>query len=326
MAGGGDGAGVMGERIPVNAATDDETWLLAAVEGSGSADTGAQVVSTLRNALSTDPGSDTGAAVKQAFRQANAALYQSGQGSQVASAVALYAQGKYATIASIGTGRAYLVRAGRLNQVTRDPISIQSKAARNDPTTEKPTVALLGARERLDTRQPAIYEITLLPEDRLLLCTAEVFGHANEASMLANLAGGDVNASASSLVPVGELAHERRIAFRRQSELLGEDGMVMVLAEKLPKAGEIVPFQIVPIAPVSYDTTPVLRDLERARFYVRRINAVPEQVTAQSLWLAARVERRLGNGEALADLGRQLRDRFPQSTEALQFERGQFDE
>ena len=206
MAGGGDGAGVMGERIPVNAATDDETWLLAAVEGSGSADTGAQVVSTLRNALSTDPGSDTGAAVKQAFRQANAALYQSGQGSQVASAVALYAQGKYATIASIGTGRAYLVRAGRLNQVTRDPISIQSKAARNDPTTEKPTVALLGARERLDTRQPAIYEITLLPEDRLLLCTAEVFGHANEASMLANLAGGDVNASASSLVPVGELA------------------------------------------------------------------------------------------------------------------------
>jgi len=67
-------------------------------------------------------------------------------------------------------------------------------------------------------------------------------------------------------------------------------------------------------------------ELERARFYVRRINAVPEQVTAQSLWLAVRVERRLGNGEALADLGRQLRDRFPQSTEALQFERGQFDE
>lgn len=206
MAGGGNGAGVIGERLPINPTSDDETWLLAAVEGSGAPDTGAQVVSTLRNALSLDPGGDAGAAVKQAFRQANANLFQAGQGEQVASAVALYSQGKYATIASIGTGRAYLVRAGRLNQVTRDPISIQSKAAKADAGVDKPAVALLGARERLDSRQPAIYEIMLLPEDRLLLCTAEVFGHANEASMLANLAGNDANASASALVPVGELA------------------------------------------------------------------------------------------------------------------------
>ena len=67
-------------------------------------------------------------------------------------------------------------------------------------------------------------------------------------------------------------------------------------------------------------------ELERARFYVRRINSLPDQVTAQSLWLAARIERRLGNIEAMQDHGRQLRDRFPQSPETLQFERGRFDE
>jgi type IV pilus assembly protein PilF len=67
-------------------------------------------------------------------------------------------------------------------------------------------------------------------------------------------------------------------------------------------------------------------ELERARFYVRRLNGVPEYVSAQSLWLAARIERRLGNTEAVADLGRQLRERFPQSPETLQFERGRFDE
>ena len=67
-------------------------------------------------------------------------------------------------------------------------------------------------------------------------------------------------------------------------------------------------------------------ELERARFYVRRINQVPEAVTAQSLWLAARIERRIGNMDGLQDYGRQLRDRFPQSTEALQYERGRFDE
>lgn len=67
-------------------------------------------------------------------------------------------------------------------------------------------------------------------------------------------------------------------------------------------------------------------DLERARFYVRRINAVPDQVSSQSLWLAARIDRRLGNFDALQDHGRQLRDRFPQSPELVLFERGKFDE
>jgi type IV pilus assembly protein PilF len=67
-------------------------------------------------------------------------------------------------------------------------------------------------------------------------------------------------------------------------------------------------------------------ELERSRFYVQRINAVPEQVSAQSLWLAIRIERRLGNVAQLEQLGRQLRDRFPQAPETLQFERGRFDE
>jgi type IV pilus assembly protein PilF len=67
-------------------------------------------------------------------------------------------------------------------------------------------------------------------------------------------------------------------------------------------------------------------DLERARFYVRRVNARPETTNAQSLWLAARIEHRAGNVAAAAVLGRQLRDRFPQSTEALQFDRGRFEE
>ena len=66
-------------------------------------------------------------------------------------------------------------------------------------------------------------------------------------------------------------------------------------------------------------------ELVRARFYVQRINVQPDLATAQSLWLAARIERRLGNLGAMQDLGRQLRDRFPQSSESLQFEQGRFD-
>lgn len=67
-------------------------------------------------------------------------------------------------------------------------------------------------------------------------------------------------------------------------------------------------------------------DLERARFHLQRLNSRPEFVNAQTLWLAARVEHRLGNTLALRSLGQQLRERFPQSPETLRLERGQFDE
>lgn len=67
-------------------------------------------------------------------------------------------------------------------------------------------------------------------------------------------------------------------------------------------------------------------ELERARFYIRRVNALPEVSNAQTLWLALRVERRIGNDSGVRELGAQLKGRFPQSPEALRLERGQFDE
>lgn len=67
-------------------------------------------------------------------------------------------------------------------------------------------------------------------------------------------------------------------------------------------------------------------ELERARFYVHRVNAVAEQSTAQTLWLAARIEVRLGNRQAANEYGLQLRDRFPRSRESAAFDQGKFDE
>src|SRR3989344_5222017 len=67
-------------------------------------------------------------------------------------------------------------------------------------------------------------------------------------------------------------------------------------------------------------------ELERARFYIRRVNNVPAQVTAESLWLAARVEHRLGNFNGRDELAEQLRRRFTGSREATALELGRFDE
>lgn len=89
-------------------------------------------------------------------------------------------------------------------------------------------------------------------------------------------------------------------------------------------------YELDPTSPVvAYNLSDVLYrrgEFERARFYIRRVNAVPDAVNAQSLWLAARVEHRLGNLAGAQVLGRQLRDRFPQSPEALLYERGRFND
>jgi type IV pilus assembly protein PilF len=67
-------------------------------------------------------------------------------------------------------------------------------------------------------------------------------------------------------------------------------------------------------------------EYDRARFYVRRVNNNPELSNAETLWLAARIENRLGNRQGANDLGSQLRSRYPRSREAAAFEQGRFNE
>lgn len=89
-------------------------------------------------------------------------------------------------------------------------------------------------------------------------------------------------------------------------------------------------FELDPGNPVvAYNLSDVLLhrgELQRARFYVARLNGQPELVSAQSLWLAARIERRIGNVQGVQDFGRKLQERFPESNEAQLYERGRFDE
>jgi type IV pilus assembly protein PilF len=68
------------------------------------------------------------------------------------------------------------------------------------------------------------------------------------------------------------------------------------------------------------------QDFERARFYIGRVNDAPGASNAQTLWLAARIERKLGSESAARQFGARLRERFPQSPEASLFERGRFDD
>lgn len=66
-------------------------------------------------------------------------------------------------------------------------------------------------------------------------------------------------------------------------------------------------------------------ELVRAQFYVRRLNN-SELANAESLWLGVKIERRVGNQDAMLQLAGQLKKRFPQSVEAQAYERDAFDE
>lgn len=214
VAGGGNGAAVAGEQIPGLRQNGDETWLLAAVSGDGGERTSVEVVNMLRSSVSDASTDDIGTVLKQAYRRLNSSFYQQGMGRQSASAVALVANGKYATIAHVGDGRAYLLRAGRLNQITRDiaPAPIKSGKAKEEPSESESVKTFLGTRERLDPRQPTVYEITLLPDDRLLLCTASVYRDRDDAAIseglrfedsamaLASLTGGESPSAAVAAI------------------------------------------------------------------------------------------------------------------------------
>jgi type IV pilus assembly protein PilF len=66
-------------------------------------------------------------------------------------------------------------------------------------------------------------------------------------------------------------------------------------------------------------------ELVRAQFYIRRINN-SNLANAETLWLGVKVERSLGNREAMTQLADQLKKRFGQSREAAAYDRGAFNE
>lgn len=66
-------------------------------------------------------------------------------------------------------------------------------------------------------------------------------------------------------------------------------------------------------------------DYQRARFYVSRLLRA-DQADAAALWMAIRVERKLGDRDAETSLSNQLRRRFPDSREYAALTRGAYDE
>jgi len=63
----------------------------------------------------------------------------------------------------------------------------------------------------------------------------------------------------------------------------------------------------------------------KAQQYLARYMSVANPPAAEALWLGARIERKLGNRESLANYGSQLRKRYPSSPETKAFLEGRFE-
>ncbi len=66
-------------------------------------------------------------------------------------------------------------------------------------------------------------------------------------------------------------------------------------------------------------------DFERARFYITRVTKA-DVLTAEVLWLAVKIERKMGDRASEASFVTQLRRRYPNSNEFAAYQRGAFNE
>jgi type IV pilus assembly protein PilF len=120
-------------------------------------------------------------------------------------------------------------------------------------------------------------------------------------------------------------------AYRSPGKALNNAGMCSVKLKDKPAAERyfMQAFQADPSDPVTNQNLGKLYyergDYERARFYVGRAMKAG-LMTSEILWLAVRIEHKLGDRSAEASLVAQLRRRYPSSAEYAAFERGAYDE
>jgi protein phosphatase len=224
---------------------DGDNLLLVVADGLGGHPFGevASKIATdsLQSSLSSMPEGDVGLALKQAYRRANDAVFRAageepmyaGMGTTLTSAVL---RGKYATIANIGDSRAYLLRGDSLTQITRDHTVAADEVAAGGMTAAEARrsglrnmlTSAIGMDARLDSSLPGIFELTLLPGDRFLLCSDGLYTVVEDADLRDILRGESPDVAAQDLV-------------NRAKELRTTDNASAVVAVAVPTRVTAVP-------------------------------------------------------------------------------------
>lgn len=187
---------------PESSQVAERGFLVAVADGMGGHERG-EVASNLAietlftsfyDEQSEEAKDDLVASLKQGFKASNDRIMSesttvSSTGSMGTTMVAAVVAGSQLTIANVGDSRAYLVRAEAATQITRDHSLVAEQVASGVITAEEARTSnyrnvitrALGHRPKVDVD---VFEIDLLPDDRVVLCSDGVHGHI-EADELA---------------------------------------------------------------------------------------------------------------------------------------------
>lgn len=194
------------------------------------------------------------------------------------------------------------------------------QAAQIDPTmTDAYTMAALTYMELGDTRQAEqnfLQALKLSPNDPDL--------SNNYGWFLCQ------NGRAQQSIPYFEAAVKNK-TYRSPAKALSNAGVCSLMLKNTAEAERYFneafhhdPTDVkanINLARINYERG----DLKNAQFYTKRlVNA--NVLTAEVLWLAIRVEHKLGNRSTENSLGTQLRRRYPDSPEFASYQRGVFNE
>lgn len=198
-----------------------QAWLLAVADGMGGHE-GGEVASgiaidVLKEQLGGTVPADVRLELTRAYRTANDRIWAQGQDVTVdrhmgTTLVAAILNGPYLTIANVGDSRAYLIRANQVLQITNDHSVVAEQAARGEIGLEEQRAsanrnmltAAVGTTERLERKLPEIFELSLLPEDKLLLCSDGFYDVIDQQEYAAQLGTGDPNTMSMALVSLAE--------------------------------------------------------------------------------------------------------------------------
>jgi PPM family protein phosphatase len=208
----------------------DKGVLLAVSDGMGGHQAGevasALVLDSLRTAMQGGEDAPIEAHIEAAVRRANADVAHAAQvgdrGGMGATLTAVFVGGADAYVAEVGDSRAYLLRAGRLRQITRDQSLVQMMVDKGLLSKEDARVSphknvILQAMGLADDVRVAIARVRLRRGDRLLLCSDGLSNSVTDDELRVLLASGDPAAACDQLIDRG-------------NEHGGEDNLTAVVA------------------------------------------------------------------------------------------------
>jgi protein phosphatase len=199
-----------------------DTFLLAVADGMGGHEGGeiasALAIETVQDHFNTAKADDDVALeLKRAYRKANERVWAEGDGHDAVrhmgtTLVTAVLHGRNLTIANVGDSRAYLVRGSQVQQLTQDHSVVAEQVEKGELASgddrksaqRNMLTAAIGTTETLEKKLPAIYELSLLPEDRFLLCSDGFYDVIEQGEYAGQLTGDDPDTLSLALTSLAE--------------------------------------------------------------------------------------------------------------------------